>query len=227
MLKPCWLECAGLGALINPLLESSMSNQTKLAIDQVYAVILAAGKSARMGQPKQLLHWQKRALLEHALINAGVVFEDRVLVVLGAEAELIQSTINLAGATVIVNSDWQTGMASSIRAAIQALPNSATAVMLMLCDQPLITNVQLQSLVSTWQAKPEQIVASEYHLSIGVPAIFPAHYFDQLLMLEGDKGAKSVLIKHQTDLIRISLPEAELDIDTLDDFNNLHQTSTL
>jgi molybdenum cofactor cytidylyltransferase len=87
-----------------------------VAIDQVYAVILAAGKSARLGQAKQLLEWQNRTLLEHALINAGVVFNDRLLVVLGAEAELIQSTINLAGATVIMNSDWQTGMASSIRA---------------------------------------------------------------------------------------------------------------
>ena len=194
-----------------------------VVIDQVYAVILAAGKSARLGQAKQLLEWQNRTLLEHALINAGVVFNDRLLVVLGAEAELIQSTINLAGATVIMNSDWQTGMASSIRAAIQALPNSAKAVMLMLCDQPLITDVQLQSLVSAWQAEPEQIIASEYHQSIGVPAIFPASYFDQLLGLEGDKGAKSLLIKHQADLIRISLPEAEFDIDTLADFQHLHQ----
>lgn len=194
-----------------------------VAIDQVYAVILAAGKSARLGQPKQLLEWQNRTLLEHALSNAGMVFKDRVLVILGAEAKLIQSTINLVDATVIVNRDWQTGMASSIRVAIQALPDSATAVMLMLCDQPLITAVQLQSLVNAWQASPAQIIASEYHQSIGVPAIFPASYFDQLLMLEGDKGAKSVLIKHQTDLIRISLPEAEFDIDTLADFQHLHQ----
>jgi molybdenum cofactor cytidylyltransferase len=194
-----------------------------VAIDQVYAVILAAGKSARLGQPKQLLEWQNRTLLEHALSNAGMVFKDRVLVILGAEAKLIQSTINLVDATVIVNRDWQTGMASSIRAAIQALPDSATAVMLMLCDQPLITAVQLQSLVNAWQASPAQIIASEYHQSIGVPAIFPASYFDQLLGLEGDKGAKSLLIKHQTDLIRILLPEAELDIDTLADFQHLHQ----
>lgn len=194
-----------------------------VAIDQVYAVILAAGKSARLGQSKQLLEWQNRTLLEHALSNAGMVFKDRVLVILGAEAKLIQSKINLAGAEVIVNPDWQTGMASSIRAAIQALPDSATAVMLMLCDQPLITAVQLQSLINAWQASPAQIIASEYHQSIGVPAIFPASYFDQLLMLEGDKGAKSVLIKHQTDLIRISLPEAEFDIDTLADFQHLHQ----
>ena len=194
-----------------------------VAIDQVYAVILAAGKSARLGQAKQLLEWQNRTLLEHALSNAGMVFKDRVLVILGAEAKLIQSKINLAGAEVIVNPDWQTGMASSIRAAIQALPDSATAVMLMLCDQPLITAVQLLSLVNAWQASPAQIAASEYHQSIGVPAIFPASYFDQLLMLEGDKGAKSVLIKHQTDLIRISLPEAEFDIDTLADFQHLHQ----
>lgn len=192
-----------------------------IAIEQVYAVILAGGKSARLGQAKQLLEWQNRTLLEHALINARVVFNDKLLVVLGAEAELIQSTINLAGATVIMNSDWQTGMASSIRAAIQALPNSAKAVMLMLCDQPLITDVQLQSLVSAWQVAPEQVIASEYHQSIGVPAIFPAGYFDQLLRLEGDKGAKSLLIKHQFNLIKIAMPEAELDIDTLADFQHL------
>lgn len=194
-----------------------------VAIDQVYAVILAAGQSTRLGQPKQLLEWQNRTLLEHALINASMIFKDRVLVVLGAEADLIQSATNFAETTVMVNPDWHTGMASSIRAAIQALPDSATAVMLMLCDQPLITDVQLQGLVSAWQAAPEQIVASEYHQSMGVPAIFPTSYFDELLMLEGDKGAKSVLIKHQTDLIRLSLPEAELDIDTLADFQHLHQ----
>lgn len=61
-----------------------------VAIDQVYAVILAAGKSARLGQPKQLLEWQNRTLLEHALSNAGMVFKDRVLVILGAEAKLIR-----------------------------------------------------------------------------------------------------------------------------------------
>jgi len=194
-----------------------------VAIDQVYAVILAAGQSTRLGQPKQLLEWQNRTLLEHALINASMIFKDRVLVVLGAEADLIQSATNFAEATVMVNPDWQTGMASSIRTAIQALPNAATAVMLLLCDQPLITALQLQSLVSAWQVAPEQIAASEYHQSMGVPAIFPASYFDELLMLDGDKGAKSVLIKHQTDLIRFSLPEAELDIDTLADFQHLHQ----
>lgn len=192
-----------------------------VAIDQVYAVILAAGQSTRLGQPKQLLEWQNRTLLEHALINAGVVFKDRVLVVLGVEAELIQSTSNLAGATVIVNPDWQTGMASSIRAAIQSLPNSATAVMLMLCDQPLITDVQLQSLVSAWQAAPERIVASEYHQSVGVPALFPVGFFKQLRALVGDKGAKSILIKYQTEVIKIALPEAAIDIDTLADFQHL------
>lgn len=192
-----------------------------VAIDQVYAVILAAGKSARMGQPKQLLEWQNRTLLEHALTNASLIFKDRLLVVLGAEAELIQSAINLASAKVIVNLEWQTGMASSIRAAISALPSSANAVMLMLCDQPLITDAQLQSLVSAWQASPEQIIASEYQQSLGVPALFSARYFDELLLLEGDKGAKSVLLKHQTELIKIALPEAAIDIDTLADFQHL------
>lgn len=194
-----------------------------VAIDQVYAVILAAGKSSRMGQPKQLLQWLNRSLLEHALSHVEIVFKERVLVVLGAEAELIESTLNLAGARVIVNPDWQIGMASSIRAAIKALPDSASAVMLMLCDQPLIGERQLQTLVSAWQLTPERIVASEYQQAVGVPAIFPASCFNGLLALEGDKGAKSLLISHQADLIKIALPEAAFDIDTLADWQNLHQ----
>jgi molybdenum cofactor cytidylyltransferase len=191
------------------------------AIDNVYAIILAAGASSRMGSPKQLLKWRDRSLLEHAVVNARSILKDRVIVVLGAHNGSIQTTINLDGVTSIVNPDWQVGMASSIRVGIQALPSSAAAVIIMLCDQPLINAVHIQSLLEAWYHAPTRIVASYYHHSVGVPALFPAEFFEHLLTLKGDRGAKSILMQYETSLQKIPLPEAGLDIDCAGDFDYL------
>ncbi|MFZ2404420.1 MAG: nucleotidyltransferase family protein [Methylobacter sp.] len=191
------------------------------AIDNVYAIILAAGASSRMGSSKQLLEWRNRPLLEYAVANARAVLNERVIVVLGAHAESIQTTVDLNGVTSIVNSDWQEGMASSIRAGVRALPESASAALILLCDQPLINAAHMQNLLNNWQNAPARIVASQYHHSVGVPALFPAEFFEHLLTLKGDRGAKPVLMKFEDSLLKIPLPEAELDIDSAGDFDRL------
>lgn len=191
------------------------------SIDQVYAVILAAGGSSRLGQAKQLLHWQNRTLLEHAIQNARSLLDGRVVVVLGADAESIVTTVDLDAVSAIVNTDWSEGMASSIRAGIKALPASATAVLFLLCDQPLIKPSHLQTLLNAWQNEPGRIVASQYQDSVGVPALFPAEFFGRLLELKGDQGAKRLLLEFGDRLLTRSLPEAGLDIDTRQDFDHL------
>lgn len=193
----------------------------KAAIDNVYAIILAAGSSSRMGNPKQLLEWHNRPLLSHAITNTREIFHDRVIVVLGAHAELIQTSIDLGDVTSIVNSQWQEGMASSIRVGIKALPASATAALIMLCDQPLINAEHIQNLLSGWQQAPTYIVVSEYHQSVGVPVVFPAEFFTDLLALKGDRGAKPLLLNFKDRLLKISLPEAAVDIDKPEDFELL------
>jgi molybdenum cofactor cytidylyltransferase len=190
-------------------------------IDNVYAIILAAGASSRMGSPKQLLEWQNRPLLEHAIVNVCSLLNKRTSVVLGAHSGAIQAAIDLGSVTTIVNPDWQEGMASSIRVGVQALPASAAAVLILLCDQPLINTTHLQSLLEAWQHAPTRIVASQYHHSVGVPALFPVEFFPHLLTLKGDKGAKSILMQFENSLLKIPLPEAELDIDCADDFDYL------
>ncbi|WP_020481316.1 nucleotidyltransferase family protein [Methylomonas sp. MK1] len=192
------------------------------AIDNVHAIILAAGASSRMGSPKQLLIWQDRPLLAHALTNAQSVLADRVVVVLGANAEAIKAAVDLDGISVALNPDWADGMAGSIRAGIEALPATAGAVLLMLCDQPLINAAHLQNLLRAWQQAPECIVASQYAESFGVPAVFPAEFFQQLASLTGDRGAKSLLAKLDSHLVKIPLPEAELDIDNSEDYSYLN-----
>jgi molybdenum cofactor cytidylyltransferase len=140
---------------------------------------------------------------------------------LGAHAESIQATIDLSDVISIVNPDWQEGMASSIRAGVHALPESASAVLILLCDQPLINSAHLQNLLNGWQTAPNRIVVSQYHRSVGVPALFPGEFFEYLLSLNGDRGAKPVLMKFENSLLKISLPEAELDIDSAGDFDRL------
>lgn len=191
------------------------------SIDNVHAVILAAGGSSRMGKPKQLLEWQNQSLLEHALQNARALLNERVIVVLGAHSDTITSTVDLDTVTAIVNSDWQEGMASSIHAGVRALPVSATAVLFLLCDQPLITPIHIQTLLNGWQNEPSRIVASQYNHSVGVPALFPAEFFRRLLELEGDQGAKRLLLEYSDSLLTIPLPEAGLDIDTRHDFDQM------
>jgi molybdenum cofactor cytidylyltransferase len=191
------------------------------SIDKVYAIILAAGTSSRMGSPKQLLEWRNRPLLEYAVLNARSIFNERVIVVLGAYSGSIQTAIDLGGVTSVINPGWQEGMASSIRVGIQALPALTSAALILLCDQPLINAKHIQNLLDGWQTAPTLIVASQYHHSVGVPALFPAEFFKDLLTLKGDRGAKSLLLQFEKNLLKIPLPEAELDIDSTEDFDHL------
>jgi molybdenum cofactor cytidylyltransferase len=187
----------------------------------VYALILAAGNSTRMGRPKQLLRWHNRTLLERAIDSANRVLPGRVIVVLGAHAELIRDAINLDSVETVLNPDWQKGIASSIRIGIKALPASAGAVLILLCDQPLVDAAHLTALLSSWQSEPDRIIASQYHLSSGVPALFSAAYFERLQLLAGDKGAKPLLAEFDSCVLKIPFAEAELDIDTPGDFEQL------
>jgi molybdenum cofactor cytidylyltransferase len=146
---------------------------------------------------------------------------ERIVVVLGANAEAIKEAVDLNGISVALNPDWANGMAGSIRVGIQALPATASAVLLMLCDQPLIGAAHLQNLLQTWQHAPERIAVSQYAESFGVPAVFPATFFAQLAGLTGDRGAKPLLMQYLETLVKVPLPEAALDIDTQSDFQRL------
>ncbi len=183
----------------------------------MHALILAAGSSSRLGRPKQLVEWQGRPLLQHAIAAAQTLLADRVSVVLGANATAISAHLDLNQVTTLLNPDWQSGMASSIQVGLAALPPSASAVLLMLCDQPLITSLQLHKLLAASAAAPSQIIASAYHEILGVPAVFPAYYFEYLQKLQGDRGAKALFTQFAAQVQAVPLPEAALDIDSVAD----------
>ncbi|WP_341328723.1 nucleotidyltransferase family protein [Methylotuvimicrobium sp. KM2] len=192
-----------------------------LDFENIYAVILAAGASRRLGSPKQLLEWRGRTLLGNTIENARSLLNERVIVILGSQAQTIQEKIDLSGVVAVVNPDWQTGIASSIRAGIDSLPVNADGVLMLLSDQPLVGYRAMQNLLAQWRIEPSCIAVSQYHDTVGVPALFPSAFFGALRSLRGDRGAKSLLLQFEDKLQKIPLPEAELDIDTREDFDHL------
>jgi len=185
-------------------------------------VVLAAGASARLGQPKQLLEWRGKALVCHAFEACQPVCGAGVAVVTGANAKEVEALLADYAAVVVRNPDWSAGMSASLRHGLAALQLDAlSGVLVTLCDQPLVSGPDLIRLVQCWQANPEQPAAAYYQGLRGVPAIFPARMFAALGALTADKGARS-LLRNCADCGEVALPAAAIDIDTPADIEQLH-----
>ena len=193
--------------------------QSKIGI-----VLLAAGDSSRLGEPKQLLVHEGESLLQHSLNVATAVQAGPVILVLGAEAAIIRESTDSLSANVVINGDWQEGMASSIRcgiAALQTIDPAAEGVILMVCDQPFVRPALLQELISTQQTTRKLIVASRYAETFGPPVFFHQTLFPELLQLRGDVGARSVIRKHFPDVETIDFAKGTVDVDTKSDYQKL------
>ncbi|MBD2439271.1 NTP transferase domain-containing protein [Nostoc sp. FACHB-110] len=193
-------------------------------MSSVGLIILAAGASTRMGTPKQLLQYNQQSLIRHVAQIAIASVCQPVIVVLGSKAEVIQPEIQPLPIHIVINSDWHQGMSSSICAGIVALnaisPN-AEAVVLMLCDQPLISTQLINHLVEIYHNNLKRIVACEYAFNLGVPALFPQTLFEQLMNLSGAVGAKFLIKKYAHNVVAIPFPEGLIDLDTPEDYAEL------
>jgi molybdenum cofactor cytidylyltransferase len=175
-----------------------------------------------MGVPKQSLQFQGSTLLLRAVDTAMASVCRPIVVVLGAGAEEFEKALRGKPVEVVVNPDWSAGMGTSIRAGVSAIRSGAIdAVMIFLCDQPLIPPSMLDQMVSMHFSKPAPITAAFYADTFGTPVIFAASLFDELLELEDQQGGKTVLARHPNQVTGFHLPEAEVDVDTMDDFNRL------
>jgi molybdenum cofactor cytidylyltransferase len=204
-------------------------------MSNIAIAILAAGASSRMGQPKQLLRLQGTTLLNRAIETALNTSCSSVFVVVDSVEHLSAQehskaalprdpSIREAAIRVLLNSESNEGMASSIRLAVGQCLNEPTlnAVLLMNCDQPRITFDSLEQLVSNY--KTGCIVVSRYANTTGSPAIFDRCFFPELLELHGDKGAKAVIKRNSKSVVEVALEEAEFDVDTPDDYQSLLQS---
>ncbi len=185
--------------------------------ENIAIVVLAAGASTRLGQPKQLLRLGEKTLLAQICETALSVENQQVSVVLGAHCEAIKPAIEHLPVQIFTNEKWSEGMGGSIACGMAHLPENTDAVLLLLCDQPFVTPVFLENLVEKWQHSPASIVASAYGGSFGPPALFDQKLFPELARLEGQKGAKKLMEKYRAQLELVDFPEGEKDVDTPED----------
>ena len=187
-------------------------------------ILLAAGGSSRLGHPKQLLPYRGRTLLRHAADTALASVCRPVIVVLGSQPDRLRPELAGLDIRIADNPTWEQGMGSSIRAGLDALGASApdvAGVLLMLCDQPLITPASLDALVQSHLDTGSPLVASEYGGTRGVPAFFSRALFPELRALKDAQGAKAVITRHEAEAVALPLPAGVLDVDTAEDYERL------
>lgn len=180
-------------------------------MSKIATLILAAGASSRMGEPKQLLPVGSTTLLGHIIEMALQTKTDKVYCVLGAYADLIHKEITQYPIEIIANKDYKKGLSSSIIAGISMLLHY-DAVVILLADQPKIDVGYVNKLITSSYMYPNKMIASSYGSSVGVPAIFPRLFYKNLLQLEGDKGARNFL--KANDHVHAIEHNALIDIDT-------------
>lgn len=187
-------------------------------------ILLAAGASSRMGLPKQLLPWGSQTLIEHqikTLLKTG----HPVNVVLGSNSNLILPVIAKYGVDIFINTEWESGMGSSISLGISEIiqKNVGTnGVLITLLDQPLITTSYVEKMLGAYQPGLQQILASHSTSGwTGVPVLFDKCYFKELTELSNDEGAKKIIKRHEESVIFLEGGELLEDMDTWHTYQQL------
>lgn len=193
---------------------------------QLGAILLAAGSSSRLGQPKQLLEIDGRALVRRQaelLLDQGFAC---VVVVTGAERAGVEEALAGVAAQAVYNANWQDGMGSSLACGIAAMPERVRGALVLLCDQWRVTAEDLRTLLVAWESEPARAVCTEWknasgHTVVGAPAIFPRALFAKLVKLQGDRGAQPILKYYASGTTQVGMPNAASDIDLPADLDNL------
>lgn len=176
------------------------------------------------GQPKQLLKFRGETLLRRAAETVVRSNFEKAVAVFGAGRENLSAEIDDLPIRTTMNENAGIGLSSSIKAGLSALSEeNLDAVIIMLCDQPLITSETLQSLCDVFFETGKPIVACEYENTVGVPALFAREVFAELTDLRGDEGAKKIIGKYGEKAALVRAPEGGLDIDTIEDYRKLKQ----
>ena len=186
--------------------------------------MLAAGESRRFGQPKLLLPSRGVPLIRRAVDAAVDGGCSDVVVVLGAERDAYTPALAGTRVQVVVNPNYKEGMSTSIRSGVEALPTECTAAVILLADQPRIDGSIIHALLETYEASGKPIVAARYGDVRGAPVLFDRALFLELLVLEGDLGARAVMETYPNEVAEVVIPvEAGLDVDRPEDVERIQR----
>ncbi len=185
-------------------------------------VVLAAGRSTRFRGTKQLARLGPGTLVGMVLGAVPRALVGETVVVLGHRAGAVEKALHgLPGVRFVLNEDYRTGLASSIRAGISSLAPDAEGAMLLLADQPFVSRSLLTRMIRRFDSGSSKgkIVAAGYGRLVAPPVLFSRDYFDELESLRGDEGARSVISRHAGSLtvVKATKKGALSDVDTRED----------
>ncbi|MBC7775041.1 MAG: nucleotidyltransferase family protein [Phycisphaerae bacterium] len=184
-------------------------------------VILAAGRSSRFGSIKQLLPFNHKTLLQHTIDEAVASGAAPIIVVTGAHAKEVSASISDHKVEIVFNEHWEQGKGSGIVAGVQkiiTLNIDIQKIILAVCDQPFVMASLFIQLCQTQKESAMNMVASAYADTIGTPVLFTRKYFDHLLGLKNEEGAKKILMTYGEDVATVDFPQGNIDIDTKADY---------
>jgi molybdenum cofactor cytidylyltransferase len=193
-------------------------------------VVLAAGQSSRLGQPKALLPYRNTILAGHIVAQLQPVASSPIVVVTGADAHAIEGTLQSPHVHFAYNAYWKEGIASSVRtglAAAMALSPQMQGVIFLTCDQPFVTARLMRRLMLCHRETGKPIIASAYADTLGAPILFDPAYFDSLLNIRGEIGTKSLLRLFGHDVATVAFAPGATNIDTPHDYGMLLATPAL
>ena len=187
-------------------------------------VILAAGQSSRMGTPKQLLTYNGNSLIDKVIDTAISSNLSPVVLVLGAFKAEIEVNILRDGISIVENTQWNEGMAGSVRIGLEKLieisPN-IEGVIFMVCDQPFVNTEILEALIKIQAETGFDAAACRYNGKIGTPALLLKSHFNALFQLKGDTGARKILLENSEKVAIVDFDAGIFDIDTPEDYQKL------
>jgi molybdenum cofactor cytidylyltransferase len=187
---------------------------------RVAAIVLAAGRSTRMGAENKLLADLGGTPMVRRVVETALASRARpVLVVTGHMAAEVAAALAGLDVTLVANPDYAMGLASSLKAGIRAIPEECNGALILLGDMPRIAPEHLGSLVGAFAAAPESIVVPAHEGRQGNPVLWPRRCFSELAQLEGDAGAKRLIGAHPEQVRQVEIGTLGIfaDVDTPDD----------
>lgn len=191
-------------------------------MENLAILVLAAGSSSRMNSVKQLEKIEGEYLLDITLKKVKLISKQNIFCVLGANYQLIKQKITTNNIRFIYNKDYKKGLSTSIISGIQTIfeKKEIDSILILLADQPAISVFYLKKMIALSKKQNSKIVASTYKNGFGVPVIIPKIYFERLLYISGDKGAKQFLESNKGEIISPKEKTNLFDIDTQEDLRN-------
>jgi len=191
----------------------------------VAAVILAAGESKRMGEPKQLLPVSGQSMVTRVTEVVCAADLAQVVVVIGAHAQAVAQAVAGLPVEMVRNDRWPEGMTSSLHAGLHALRSEIKATLVVLADQPWLTAELIRAIVDCYHTTGAPVVAPFYQGQRGRPVLFDRSLFPELLAARDDESRREIIARHRDQIARVEVEDPALfrDIDTRQDYQEIGQ----